>query len=227
MSPAANSNPKLEAARSLLAATKRSLQIVDEHLAVLGDGRVGLRTADDVSSEHRTSWLGAVDDLDALNGIKIGLTTDAANFGLHNAKTGTIRNQEDAGFVCTDILVALGANGTEASPFLEFAESVDIIPGSNNVNCLLRLTDGNTGRSLITGMTTAPLDRDRGAVPFSYLSSIRHGLGANQKNRLFSEFTIPRAGIVRAEIFNVGIVGGSARTLRACVTLLGYKVFGG
>ncbi len=226
---------KLNAARDLLSATKRNLQLVEEQIGTLQEGRSAVTLASDVSTEHRVAWLGAVDVNDDQPGIDLGnLNFDEfdelgnganaywGSFGFQNAKSGILRNQEDAAFVCTDIFVALQLT----SPTVGFSN--DAILGES-VNPYLRLTDGNTGRTLITGMTVGPLDKDRGAVPFSYLSSIRPWLGANVKNKLFSEFTIPRAGIVRAEVFNLGIPGFSTEnplSARAWVSLFGFKVYG-
>jgi hypothetical protein len=156
------------AARELLTATKRTLQVLDEQIVVLQNGRVAVSTADDVSSEHRFAMFGAVDSLDGDNGIDLGSGDAVDGFGFQNPKRGIIRIQEDAAFVCTNILVAIGA--TE--------ETED-------------------------------------------------SLGSNVKNKLFSEFTIPRAGAVRAEVYNMGIWNGeNDYTMRAFVSLVGYKVFG-
>ncbi len=236
---------KLEAASELLFATKRNLQLVDEHIALLQQGRSAVELASDVSSEHRAMWLGARDDLDHNNGIQLGAANDAASFGFNNPKTGTIRNQEDAAFVCTDILVAI-AGGTTALPFStgfredEYGPTNQPLGGNCVVNPLLRLTDGNTGRDLIAGTTTGTIiasadgvtqpnvNNDRGAIPFSYISSLRPGLGSNVKNRLFSEFTIPRAGSVKATVYNLGVWStADSSVVRVCVSLLGYKVYGG
>jgi hypothetical protein len=224
----------IAAAKELLDTTKRNLQLVDAQLARLRDGRSAVMTAHDVSSEHRPYFIGAIDDNDGLNGIALRQPPTIRK-GFDNPYTGTLRNQEDAAFVCTDVLVAVG-EGTmvpgNLRPFREMFEDwvntldFDPIP-------YLRLTDGNTGRNLITGMTVDPLDRDRGALPFSYFTSVRPGLGSNIKNRLFSEFTIPRAGTVKAEVFDLspGASGGvllpAATRPRVCVTLLGFKVYGG
>jgi hypothetical protein len=170
---------------------------------------------------------GAVDSLDGDNGIDLGSGDAVDGFGFQNPKRGIIRIQEDAAFVCTNILVAIGA--TEETEDSEMrlrifeGEALDDF----SINPMLRLIDGNTGRNLINGMTTGPLDKDRGAIPFSYISSYRPGLGSNVKNKLFSEFTIPRAGAVRAEVYNMGIWNGeNDYTMRAFVSLVGYKVFG-
>ncbi len=220
-------NIKLEAARELLEATKRSLQLVDEQIVLLQRGREGLVLADDVSSEHKTSWLGAVDDADGLNGIRVAEAD--MSVGIQNPKYGTIRNQEDAAFICTNIFVSLARGRVTDGvyvPFLQFTETVeDTVNLGENISCMLRLSDGNSGRSLITGMSMGPKDLDRGAVSFSALSSFRNGLGANFKNKLFSEFTIPRAGVVRVEVMNVGEEAAD-EVIRACVSLFGYKVFG-
>lgn len=228
---------KIEVARELLTSTKRNLQIVDAHLERLNGERVPLTPAQDVSSEHRAYWIGAVDADDGMDGIRLGRAVNAET-GFGHPHRGIIRNQEDAAFVCTDIMVALGEGRVETVPggqwpvgayipFTQFYENwtdrgQSFIP-------YLRLSDGNTGRSLITGMTVGPLDRDRGAVPFSYFSSIRPGLGSNVKNRLFSEFTIPRAGVVHVDVFNLTSVNfPQGQSIgRACVSLVGYKVWGG
>lgn len=221
-------NSEIEAARELLLATKRNLQLVDEQIANLQKGRIAVSPADDVSSEHRTMWFGVVDDADGESGVNLGHGGVASNFGFGNPHGGVIRMQEDAAFVCTNILVAVGvgqdAGDDTDNTVLQIFENEsrsDVLP-------MLRLTDQNTGRNLINGMTHAPLDRDRGAIPFSYFSSIRHGLGSNVKNNLFAEFTLPRASVVRVEVFNVADFATIeiTQTYRAFVTLLGYKVFG-
>lgn len=232
---------KIEAALSLLATSKRNLQLLDEQIATLQEGRRAVEPADDVSSEHRTSWLGVIDDDDSSNGINlgtIGAPGAAENLGWNNPKTGKIRNQQDAAFVCTNIMLAVrlgdlspaADNISENANFISFSGDPLVMP-------MLRLTDGNTGRNLVTGLTTgtlavgqtsAPVDLDRGAVPFSYLSSIRPGFGADVRNKLFSEFTIPRSGVVSVEVFNLGIELGVTTNsfARVYVTLFGYKVFG-
>ncbi len=223
---------KISAARELLSSTKRYLQIVDDQIATLQDGRSGVELSDDVSTEHRVAWFGAVDDTDLGDGIVLGPNNQQASHGFGNPKTGTIRVQEDAAFVCTDILLAIafGQNvtieGNTVFQYLQFSEDVVNSDKTLEINPFLRLTDANTGRNLINGMSEGPLDRGRGIVPFSYLSSFRPGLGPNIKNRLFSEFTIPRAGTVKAEVFDIGSLGTSALIGRVCVTLFGFKVYG-
>jgi len=222
-----DANAKIEAARELLTATKQSLQLVGEQIAILQQGRVAVAPADDVSTEHRPSFLGALDDSDGSNGILF--TTALAAFGFQNPRTGTIRNQEDAAFVCTQVLVALKS---ETSGSVAFVEDMFINgDGPDSFNPMLRLTDANTGRTLIAGnagVTGVPVpDNMYGAVPFSYISSFRPGLGSNVKNKLFSEFTIPRSGPVKVEVFNVGLPGSAPSQYRAFVSLLGYKVYGG
>lgn len=230
---------QVAAARELLAATKRSLQVVDDQITVLQRGRLPIQPAEDVSSEHRVAWFGAVDSADGLNGIDLGTQNVPSAFGFDNPHRGIIRVEEDAAFVCTNVMVAIAyVTPTDSLKrpiqFME-GEGDENIPSFANttfsiVNPLLRLTDGNTGRNLINGMTQTPKDLDRGAVPFSYLSSFRRGLGSNVKGKLFSEFTIPRAGTVRAEVFNMGLIQASAGdnvAARAFVTLFGFKVYGG
>lgn len=234
-----DTNAKLAAARDLLAATKHNLQVVDAQLAMLRNGRVPLALANDVASEHRAAWLGAVDDNPSNHASQeyenVGVwfpVDDAASFGLANPRTATIRNQEDAAFVCTDILVASAE--VDADDNLFFSESPDLVaaPGSLGFftfyNPYLRLTDGSSGRNLITGMTVGPLDKDRGAVPFTYFTGARPGIGPHVNSRLFSEFTIPRAGTVKVEIFNLSPKPGATTGggVRFYVTLLGYKVYG-
>lgn len=225
---------QVAAAIDLLNATKRNLQLVDEHLKALDeDGRVPLVLASDVSSEHRTSWVSAVDDLDQLDGINMGEADLRTNYGFDNPKTGTIRNQEDAVFVCTDILVCAGfSNGAnESAPIDQMFEGFGLAqPTAINFTrpeYFLRLTDQNTGRNIMNGMSTGPLDRDRAIVPLSYLTSIRPGAGANVKNRLFSEFNIPRGATLKAEVYNLGDVRFAGSEInRVFVSLLGYKVYG-
>ncbi len=232
-------NAQLQAARELLTTTKRNLQLVDAQLQILQGGRVGVQSADDVSSEHRAMWQGAVDANDGSNGILIGSGDLATSFGFNNPKYGIIKNQEDAAFVCTSILVAQGfATEDSDQDVTTIVEDGDGAAGDVSLgdNYLLRLTDGNTGRSLIAGMSTGtvvagmtlpPIDLDRGVVPFSYISSFRGGRGADYKNKLFSEFTIPRAGNVRATVYNMGVWrNDNTRIMRVYVSLLGYKVFG-
>lgn len=208
---------KFEAAKELLDTTKRNLQLVDTQIQALQGGRVAVERAADVSSEHRVAWFGAVDALDGLPGINLGGSV-VGDFGWESPHRGIIRVQEDAAFVVTNIL-AIRRNESVFGPF--FAEEID----QNTAILMLRLTDGNTGRSLITGMTEGPKDLDRGALSFSSLSSIRSGLGANVKNKLFAEFTLPRASVVHAEVYNVGERVDATRR-RAFVSLFGYKVYG-
>ncbi len=217
---------QVAAAQELLLTTKRNLQLVDEHLAMLGDGRVAVETAQDVSTEHRSSWLGVVDDLDSLDGVEIAAS---APIGFGNEFKGTIRNQEDAAFVCTGILFAVAAQTDDNIPpqpggdtEMIFFENPD---ADGSLMLMLRLTDANTGRNLINGSSVGPLDRDRGAIPVQYVSSVRGGLGSNVKNKLFAEFTIPRAGNVKVGLFNVA-QSVPSDTHRIFVTLLGYKVYG-
>ncbi len=223
---------KLEAAIELLQTTKRNLQLVDEHIERLQKGKSAIEPAADVSSEHRASWLGAVDDNDQQPGILLGQFSLATSFGFGNPKTGTIRNQEDAAFVCTAILLAVGRTPSDDSEHFEMFSQNDTAfysgSATRSIVPYLRLTDANTGRDLVVGMTEAPKDLGRGAVPFSYLSSFRSGLGSNIKNKLFSEFTIPRAGNVKATVFNLGsrVETTPDRFGRVCVSLLGYKVYG-
>ena len=224
---------KLLAARDLLVSTRRTLQLVDEELARVKDGRVAVETASDVSSEHRVAWFGTIDDNDRQNGIQVykgaflGGPESPTGFG--HSPRGTIRIQEDAAFVCTRIMVAMrvGAN-FERYPDGVFSESPQSSEEDSISNVLIRLTDGNTGRNLTPGITTGPLDRDRGAVPLSFLSSFRFGLGSNFKNSIFSEFTIPRAGVVRVEAFNMApqFFGENSLPERLFLTLYGYKVYG-
>lgn len=213
---------KLLAARDLLVSTRRTLQLVDEEVAKVKEGRLAVETAHDVSSEHRAAWFGAVDDNDHLNGI--GISNAATGFG--NPYRGTIRMQEDAAFVCTRIMVAVRTLvfGREV-----FIESPQDAPDAPDQNVLIRLTDGNTGRNLTPGISTGPYDRDRGAIPLSFLSSIRFGLGSNFKNSLFSEFTLPRASTVRVEAFNMvetPALAEDRRASRLFLSFYGYKVYG-
>lgn len=228
---------KLLAARDLLVSTRRTLQLVDDEIAKLNDSRVAVETARDVSSEHRVAWFGAVDDNDHQNGIQVfsyapGVGGSPTGFG--NPYRGTVRVQEDAAFVCTRVMVAMRASyplgGVVNYPdgiFIESPQDTGDFPLSN---VLVRLLDGNTGRNLTPGLTTGPLDRDRGAVPLSALSSIRFGLGSNFKNSLFSEFTIPRAGTVRVEAFNMAPQTpdffDAVPPQRLYLSLFGYKVYG-
>lgn len=218
------------ALRELVAASRRNLQLVEHSIDALQGGRVAVEPASDVASEHKTAWFGVVDDYDGQDGVFLGVIGDATQFGFVplTQHKGLIRIQEDAAFVVTDVMVALalGERGfpvTAEDTLYNFEEGVDNL----NVAPFLRLTDSNTGRNLITGETLGPADKDRGAVPFSYFSSMRPGLGSNVKNRLFAEFTLPRASAVRVEVFNLApFSGGSAQFYRAYVTLFGYKVFG-
>lgn len=233
-------NTKIEAARELLLASKRNLQLLDAQIEILQGGRVAIEPANDVSSEHRVAWLGAVDDVDELDGILMGSVSAGSTFGWDNKKTGTIRNREDAAFVCTNIFVlsahmSQNRESNAARQFFEDPTFEDAGSSSKPFNPYLRLIDNNTGRSLITGMTTgtlatgqtsAPINNDLGAIPFSFLTSPRPGLGPNVKNKLFSEFTIPRGATVRAEIYNLGVISDSEDIDRCYVSLFGYKVFG-
>lgn len=239
---------KFNAMRELLAATQRDLQLVDLALAELSNGRVPVSPADDVSTEHRAAWLGAVDVFDGQDGINMGALNAAASYGFNNVKTGVIRNQEDAAFVVTNVLVAVAA-GTAALPFASgFDEGENIIgitpvvggtfPVSAVLLPMLRLTDGSSGRSLIEGSNAQVAGGagtgmggglESGFVPFSAIGSIRQGLGANYKSSLFSEFTLPRKATVKVEVVNAGVLPDvDAPTFlgRACVTLFGYKVYG-
>lgn len=226
-----DNSAKLVAATELLQATKRNLQLLDEHIGQLQSGRQAVVPVGDVSSEHRSSWLGALDDIDQAPGIFIGPDTVSSSFGWENAKTGTIRNEQDAAFVCTGIFCTwgetLGITAVDRTKISFVSESPYVYAASTRMYPFLRLIDGSSGKNLITGMTEGPKDLDRGAVPFEYVSSIRSGLGSNFKNSLFSEFTIPRSGVVRVDVFNMGIpIDGGPRGLRALVTMFGYKVYG-
>jgi hypothetical protein len=61
---------------------------------------------------------------------------------------------------------------------------------------------------------------------------VRPGLGANVKNSLFAEFTIPRAGEVRVEVFNLVdpfdtlAPDPAFPKQRLFLSLFGYKVYG-
>ncbi len=231
-----SASEKINAAVELLNATKRNIQLLDEHLEKLQSGRSAVVPADDVSSEHRSSFLGVADDLDQGSGIFLGLTSLASNFGWENPHTGTIRNEQDAAFVCTSILCTWGTVGGDDDVLdrteFEFISEAPYRYINNDTQDIfiypfLRLVDGSSGKNLITGMTEGPKDLDRGAVPFGYISGLRAGLGSNFRNALFSEFTIPRSGIVRAEVFNMGTPEAGEVALRALVTLVGYKVYGG
>lgn len=214
---------KLLAARDLLFSTRRTLQLVDEEVAKIKEGRVAVESARDVSSEHRVAWFGATDDNDHQNGIGIGVPVSGTTPPLFNAPyRGTVRVQEDAAFVCTRILVA---RRLSTGIFTEVPQDG---PDDPQADILIRLVDGNTGRNLTPGISTGPFDRDRGVIPLSFLSSIRFGLGANYKNSLFSEFTIPRAGTVRVEAYNMAPTGfGEVPTSeRLYLSLYGYKVYG-
>lgn len=207
---------KLLAARDLLLSARHNLQMLEAEIEQLKTERRAVTLADDMSSEHRTAWFGAVDDNDGDNGIRVVGTTSQP-FG--QPFTGTIRVQEDAAFVVTQILVAaqrpIDVLGNE------FMESMLLLPPF-----FVALKDGSTGRNLTPGVGVAPTDNDRGAVPLSTLSSFRSGLGANYKNSLFSEFVLPRAGTVKVTLWDAA--GSSDRDLecRVFISLLGYKVFG-
>jgi hypothetical protein len=234
---------KLFAARDLLVSTRRTLQLVDEEIAKVKEGRVAVETASDVSSEHRVAWFGATDDNDRQNGIQVftyeqGVGGSPTGFG--NPYRGTIRVQEDAAFVCTRVMVALRSSIIDDFPFDDdnypeglFLESPQGTPEYPFANILIRLVDGNTGRNLTPGITTGPFDRDRGAVPLSFLSSFRFGLGSNFKNSIFSEFTLPRASTVRVEAYNMAPKTPSFDEEnikivpnRLFLSLYGYKVYG-
>jgi len=215
---------KILAGRELLDTTRRNIQLLDDRIGVLQAGRQAVEAAGDVSSEHRVAFLGAVSEVDQSNGILIGAGGNPLSFGFQNLKTGIIRAQEDAAFVCTNVLVALRRQMNELDGVPNaFTEA----PEDRYFSPWLRLTDVNTGRNLVSGLTTGPLDRDRGAVPAAYFSSFRQGLGSNVKNKLFSEFTVPRAGTVRVTVYNMGVHSlGILGVMRLYITLLGYKVFG-
>jgi len=223
---------KLDAARELLLATKRDLQLVDEQLAILNDGRIPVMPADDVSTEHRAYFLSAVDDRDQQNGILLGAQNDPNTFGFSNAKIGYLRNQEDAAFVVTGIFGAIQIVRSSPNPpfFIEdYADDGSFGADDSTIDPLLRITDVATGRNLVAGMSTGPFSLDRGVVPLSYISSIRPGLGSNMKNALFSEFTVPRSGDVRVEVFNMGVCslsGEDSISSRVFLSLVGYKVYG-
>lgn len=229
---------KLLAARDLLASTRRTLQLVDEELDKVKEGRVAVETASDVSTEHRVAWFGATDDSDHQNGIKVfsyNQTTGGSPTGFGNPYRGTVRMQEDAAFVCTRIMVAMRSTApsdSTAYPDGVFTESPQSTEDEPYANIVLRLVDGNTGRNLTPGISTGPFDRDRGVIPLSFMSSIRYGLGPNWKNSIFSEFTIPRAGAVRVEAYNLAprtLPFGFPVTIadgRLFLTLFGYKVYG-
>lgn len=209
---------KLLAARDLLESTKRNLQLVDDEIAVIKAGRAAVQPAHDVSSEHRTAWFSVVDDLDGEPGIRV--QTTAANVGFGTAWTGTIRVQEDAAFVAQRILVAVASPLSPREGVFIFSENLAI---AGPLMCALK--DGNTGRNLTPGISTGPVDQDRGAVPLTVLSSFRNGLGASYKNSMFSEFVVPRAGTIKVTIWNMR-VDTPAQIKRVHVSLLGYKVFG-
>jgi hypothetical protein len=169
--------------------------------------------------------LGALDDHDHQNGINYAMEGVGATSqkGLATPLTGTVRNQEDAAFVCTNIFVAQQANMNDiANVFTEGFEN----PFAE-VNLLVRFTDMNTGRNLVSGFSTGPTDLDRGLIPLSYLSSSRFGMAAAVKNKLFAEFTIPRAGAVRVELFDAELDSDSGLNTRFFFTLFGFKVYGG
>lgn len=233
---------KIEAMRELLSATQRDLQLVDIALADLEKGRIPVLPANDVSTEHRVSWLGAVDDLDGNDGVNIGALDVASSYGFNNVKTGTIRNQEDAAFVVTDIFVAVATGAATTTPFsfgFQEDEMLQQIAGTPSVAILpmLRLRDGSSGRSLIEG-NNAQINGgsglgmggalEAGFVPFSAIGAFRPGLGSVFKNALFSEFTLPRKATVKVEIVNAGVLNDepSSALGRVCVSLFGYKVYG-
>ena len=90
---------KLLAARDLLVSTRRTLQLVDDELSKVKEGRVAVETASDVSSEHRVAWFGATDDNDRQNGIAVftySFENGGSPTGFGNPYRGTIRTQEDA-----------------------------------------------------------------------------------------------------------------------------------
>lgn len=234
---------KLLAARDLLVSTRRTLQLVDEEIDKVKEGRIAVQTAGDISSEHRVAWFGATDDNDHQNGILAQyseVATGGSPVGFGNPYRGTIRVQEDAAFVCTNIMVATKVTSSLTGldypngRFLE--DNSGAFDGGGNAadsaffNFALRLTDANTGRNLTPGITTGPDDKDRGAIPLSFLSSFRSGLGSNVKNTIFSEFTIPRAGAVRVEVYNLSFQMPQLFQIRSntrlYVTLFGYKVYG-
>jgi hypothetical protein len=217
---------KLLAARDILSATQRTLQLLDENIKNLQQGRRAVTLSASVSSEQRCAFFGAVDDLDKQNGILVAQRT-LQGFG--KTYTGTISVQEDAAFVCTNVLVA-GTSRLQLD-----AEEIVLYPFSEDVftivsgGVLIALKDGNTGRNLTPGLTTRPLDKDRGAVPLSALTSVRAGLGSNNKNSFFSEFTIPRSGTIKVFLWNMSNDITPEEELdgpRIFITLLGYKVFG-
>jgi hypothetical protein len=218
------------AARDLLVSTRRTLQLVDEEIDKVKTGRLAVETASDVSTEHRVAWFGATDDNDRLNGIQVaggpiaGTGPAQHRGGFENPYRGTIRMQEDAAFVCTRVLVAVRVNAVfeATNTFSEFPQGRSDRPN----NLLVRMLDGNTGRNLTPGISTGPFDRDRGAVPLSFLSSIRFGLGSNFKNSIFSEFTLPRASTVRVEVFNMDEPFDQIQIPRLYLSLYGYKVYG-
>ena len=218
----------VQAIVDLLTATKRDLQLVDKHISALAGRRPALDVDDDVPSEHRVAFLGVTDDNDGLRGILFSAFSDAANFGLmpNTKHTGTIRNDDDAAFVVTDVLMTAAVITNGALLFFENPEGPPTVSVSKT-ELALRLTDQASGRSLITGMTQGPQDLDRGVVPLPYLSAIRPGLGSAFKNSLFSEYTVPRGGTVRAEVFNMATATAEdTDQMRVFVTLLGFKVYG-
>lgn len=233
---------KFNAMRELLAATQRDLQLVDLALADLSKGRIPVSPADDVSTEHRATWLGAVDVFDGNDGINMGAFDDAGSYGFNNVKTGVIRNQEDAAFVCTNILVAIARGAATTTPFsfgFEENENFEQIAGTPAIALLpmIRLTDGSSGRSLVEGNNAQIAGGagqgmggglESGFIPASALGSFRYGLGANYKDSLFSEFTLPRKATVKVEVVNAGVLNDAPSSAlgRVCVTLLGYKVYG-
>ncbi len=237
---------KYQAARELLEASKRDLQVVELAIEEISKGRIPVVPADDVSTEHRIAWLGAVDDLDKRDGINIGALNVASSYGFNNVKTGTIYNQEYGAFVCTDILVAVATAPSATAPLFSNGFMEDEIArvtsgGGLNVGAalmpMLRLTDGSSGRALVegnnaqlpggsgTGMGGA---LESGFDPFSAIGAFRPGLGAVYKNRLFAEFTLPRKATVKVEVVNAGVSVNTppADIGRVCVSLLGYMVYG-
>ncbi len=220
---------QVKAAVELLTATKRNLQIVDEHIAQLRQGRPAIQAPSAVSTEHRVYWLGTSDDIDMQPGVNMGDPNAVTTYGPNNPKTGTIRNQEDAAFVCTDIMVACGkkldADTDDRKIVSLFSNSQSLVFDAPST-LVARFRDGDTGRHIVTGKPDARFGPDV-FVPLSSLSSFRVGTGSNKKNALFSEFTIPRAGTVKVDLVNLGPDENEDGSLRIFVTLLGYKVYGG